>query len=117
MYDSEILNELRRIDFEDFVWGVFALLCIINIYGDYNEKEYLKRHDESFKTRSNYIFEITLISTFLIYIYFFIRNYKAYQKCSKEKKKLFLVKVLSSCFSLVASLCLIFVQTKQLHKK
>lgn len=113
MYDKETLNELKRIKFENFLWFVFAALCIINIYGDYNDEEYLKTHNNAFKTRSNYIFEFTLIVTFLIYVYFFLRNYKAYNKATVEDKQLYSIKLLGSCFLLAGVLCLIYFQTKQ----
>ena len=39
MYNDEVLSELNRLKFEDFLWLVFVELCIINVY---NDKEYLK---------------------------------------------------------------------------
>ena len=113
MYDSETLNELNRLNFEDFLWIIFAALCIANVYGDYNDKEYLKTHNPSFQARSNQVFEFTLIVTFFIYIYFLSRNYKFYQKVPEHEKQLYLVKVLGSCFLLAGSICLIYFQTRQ----
>ena len=65
MYNNEITNELKRLNFENFLWVIFAVLCIINVYGDYNDEEYLITNNKEFKTKSNYIFETTLIITFL----------------------------------------------------
>ena len=113
MYSNETLSELERLNFEDFLWIVFAVLCLANVYGDYNDKEYLKTHDPIFQTRSNKVFEFTLIITFFIYIYFLSRNYKFYEKVPEQEKQLYFVKVLGSCFLLAGSICLIYFQTTQ----
>lgn len=113
MYSDETLNELKRLRFEDFLWFVFAILCIINVYGDYNDEEYLITKDKNFKTKSNKIFEITLILTFFIYIYFFVRNYNFFQKASIENKNLYFVKLLGSSFLIAGVICLLYFQTEQ----
>jgi hypothetical protein len=111
MNNNEVVSELKRLNFEDFLWLIFGGLCIINIYGDYKEKEYLKTNNNYYKNNSNYIFELTLIVTFFIYLYFFIRNYKAYKK--SFNKELYTIKVLGSSFLLAGVICLIYFQTKQ----
>ena len=113
MYNSEITNELKRLKFEDFLWIIFAMLCIMNVYGDYNDEEYLITNDKKFKEKSNYIFEITLIVTFFIYLYFLSRNYKFYQKSSPQDKELYSIKLLGSSFLLAGIVCLIYFQIKQ----
>lgn len=113
MYSNETLNDLKRLHFENFLWIVFGILCFMNVYGDYKEEEYLETDDKEFENQSNHIFEITLIITFFIYIYFFIRNYKAYEKASEEDKFLYSIKVLGSSFLIAGIICLIYFQTKQ----
>ncbi len=113
MDNAEFLNELKRLDFEDFLWVIFIIIALLNIYGDYNDKEFLKTHRSQFKKNANLIFEITLIITFLIYIYFFMRNYYFYQKATPEEKQLYLIKVLGSTFLLAGVILLIYFQTKQ----
>lgn len=61
MNNSTVEKELSRLNSENFLWTVFAFLCIINEYGDYNDKEYLKTNNNKFKDDSNRIFEFTLI--------------------------------------------------------
>lgn len=113
MNDTQILNEINRLNFEDFLWGIFALLCLINIYGDYNDKEYSKTHNNIYKTRSNEIFELTIIVTFFIYVYFFFRNYNFYIQASNENKNLYLIKLLGSSFFIAGILCLLYFQIRQ----
>lgn len=113
MYNNELLNELKRLKFEDFLWIIFAVLCIMNVYGDYFDKEYSITNNKTFQIRSNNIFEITLIVTFFIYLYFLERNYKFYKKASSQNKELYLIKVIGSSFLLAGVICLIYFQTKQ----
>ena len=113
MYIEKITSEINHLKFEDFLWVVFAILCLINVYGDCNDKEYLKTHNNTFRKNSNKIFEFTLIVTFLIYIYFFIRNYKAYVKATEEEKRLYVIKVLGSAFLIVGVLCLLYFQNSR----
>lgn len=85
----------------------------MNVYGDYNDEEYLKTDNKNFKIKSNKIFETTLIITFFIYLYFFLRNYKFYKKSSFHDKELYFIKLLGSSFLIAGIICLIHFQTKQ----
>lgn len=113
MVSNNVIDEIGRLNFEDLLWILFIILSLSNIYGDYEEKEYLKTNNYKYKNISNRIFEITLILTFFIYIYFFTRNYKAYEKASEEDKQLYSIKLLVSLFLIIGILCLIYFQTNQ----
>lgn len=113
MNNTKIINEIKRLKFEDFLWVIFIILSILNIIGDHNEKEFLETNNAIFETNSNKIFEFTLIITLLIYIYFFMRNYDAYKKASHKDKELYLVKILGSSLLIAGIICLLFFQTKQ----
>lgn len=113
MYNDDFINEMNRLKFEDFLWIVFALLALANIYGDYNETEYLKTNDTTFKSKANQIFTLTLTITFLIYIYFLVRNYNAYKKARPQDKDLYKIKLLGSALLIAGVICLIYFQTKQ----
>lgn len=113
MYNTKNISEINRLKFEDFIWLVFAILCIANIYGDDNEIAYLETNNKSYDNKSDMIFEITLFITLLIYIYFFLRNYRAYEKASEEDKNLYAIKLLGSSLLIAGILCLLYFQTKQ----
>lgn len=113
MNAKNITNEIDRLKFEDILWIIFAILCIANVYGDYNEIEYLETNNQTFETKANLVFEITLIITLLIYIYFFIRNYKAYEQSLPEEKSIYTIKLLGSSLLIAGVLCLLYFQTKQ----
>ncbi len=107
MYD-----ELKRLNFEDFIWLLFATLVFLNIFGNYNQKEYLITNNKYFQNKSNKIFELTLIITLFIYGYFFIRNYNFYINSSTKNKNLYFIKVLGTSFLIAGIVCLIFFQFK-----
>lgn len=113
MYGENDINKINRLKFEDFLWMLFAIISIMNIYGDYNEIEYLKTNNKTFEQKSNQIFEITLMVALLIYIYFFLRNYKAYEQSTIEEKNLYSIKLLGSSLLIAGILCLLYFQTKQ----
>jgi len=111
--DSKLIREITRLNFEDILWGITIITGILSIIGNYCEKEYLKTNQYVFKNRANKLFEITAVVTLLIYIYFWQRNYNAYEKCSERDKKLYLIKLLGSSFLIAGSICLIYFQFKQ----
>ena len=94
-------------------FGLFLPFSLLNVYGDKVEEEYVTTNQETYHDKSNKIFEITLIVTLLIYIYFFIRNYKALEKASYHEKRLYEIKLLGSSFLIAGILLLMYFQTHQ----
>ena len=94
-------SEIMRLNFEDFLWVVFMILAGLNIYGDYDDKEYLRSNVISYKEKSNSIFTLTLTITFFIYFYFLFRNYKNYVSVPDYVKSLYFIRLLGSFFWLL----------------
>lgn len=105
-----ISNDLKRLKFEDIIWIVFIVLSVLNILGDKDEEEYLLTKDNNYKKEANRLFEITLVVTFFIYLYFLVRNYNAYKNSSEKDRKDYLIKLLGSAFFLGGNLCLLYFQ-------
>lgn len=106
-------DEISKLNFQDFLFIVFAIVCLINVRGDYYTKEYLKTNNEYYNYKSNKTFILTLKVTILIYIYFLVRNYESYQKISEDKKDLYLTKVFGSCLLIAGALLLLYFQENQ----
>lgn len=113
MNEENVYGEIRRLDFENFLWETFIILSLLNIYGDNDDKKYLQSKDNKYKEKSNKIFTFTLIVTFFIYVYFFLRNYNSYEKATESQKNLYLIKLLGSAFLIAGVLCLLYFQTRQ----
>ena len=112
---NDTTNEIKRLKFEELLWIIFAIISLLNVYGDKIEEEYVTTKQETYQDKSNKIFKITLIVTLLIYIYFFIRNYKALEKASYHEKRLYEIKLLGSSFLIAGILLLIYFQNYQDH--
>ena len=110
---NDVLEEIKRLNFEELIWIIFIIISILNIIGNSDEINYLKTNDISYQQESNYIFKITLIITFVIYIYFFNRNYKTYENANINEKKLYSIKLLGSSFLIAGIICLIYFQFNQ----
>ncbi len=106
-------EEINRLNFENYIWILFAFLCLLNIRGDNDDINYIKTNKKKYKDESNRIFEFTLISTLFIYLYFFRRNLKAYYKVTQNKKELYSIKVYGSLFLIIGVLLLIYFQENQ----
>ncbi len=83
----------------------------MNVYGDKLQEIDLYNNSKALESKSNKVFTFTLIITFFIYIYFFIRNYNNYKNASTKGKELYTIKVLGSAFLIAGVICLIYFQT------
>lgn len=108
---NNIEKELKRLKFEDMLWIIFGILCFINVYGDNIQEKNLLINSSFLEKKSNKVFTFTLTVTFLIYIYFFIRNYNSLKNASKDEKDLYTIKILGSSFLIAGIICLIYFQT------
>ena len=52
-------EEINRLNFENFIWIVFASLCLLNIRGDNLEIESIEENNDSFHNEANKVFEFT----------------------------------------------------------
>lgn len=101
---------LKELNIEDFLALIFIGLGILSIYGDQIQKEYIKTKDNKYQQQANSVFDFILIVTFLLYLVFLYRNYKNYKNASPERKELFFIKLLASCFLLAGIICSIYFQ-------
>lgn len=106
-------DDIKRLNLEDYIWFIFAVLAFLNIFGDNLEKEFIKTNNKCYRSNANKVFLFVLYIGFIIYIYFFYRNYRAFLKSSEEEKGLFLVKLIGSALLIGGAICLIYFQTKQ----
>lgn len=113
MYDDKIIEQIKKLNIDDFICVIFIGLALLNIYGDSNDRNYLLTHDIHFKDTSNKIFTFTVFITLIVYIYYFNLNCKVYDSLPEEKKQLYLIKLFGSIFLLVGGICLLYFQLRQ----
>ncbi len=107
-----IEKELKRLNFEDYIWIVVAILAFFNIIGDNFQKDFLKTNNNKYENNANGVYLFALGVSFLIYLYFLYRNYKFYKDCNTEEKTLLLIKLIGSSLILAGVACLIYFQLK-----
>ena len=95
---------------EDFLSSIFIILGLLSIYGDQVQKKYIQTNNQEYQKQANNIFDTIIFITFILYIFFLYRNYKNYEKAPKQKKELFQVRLLGSCFFLAGILCTMYFQ-------
>lgn len=106
------LSEINRLNFEDLLWFIFALLCFFNIYGDYDDKQFIRSNNSNYKIKSDEVFIITLVVTLIIYLYFFQRNYRSLMTANDNDKNLYKIKLLGSSLLIGGVICLLYFQIK-----
>lgn len=96
-------------------YGLFLCFCHFKYLGDCDSKKFLISKEQIYKRQADSIFTLTLFITFFIYLYFFVRNYRQYQRISSYLKDLYFVKVFGSIFLISGILCLLYFQQGQKH--
>lgn len=106
-------GEIFRLNFENVLWIIFMFLSFLNILRDCDSKKFLISKEQIYKRQADSIFTLTLFITFFIYLYFFVRNYRQYQRIPSYLKDLYFVKVFGSIFLISGILCLLYFQQGQ----
>ncbi len=110
MNNDEIQKTLRELNIEDLLSGIFIILGILSIYGDQIQKKYVITKDYKYQKEANNIFDLILLVTFILYIVFLYRSYRNYKNASENRKNLFAIKLLGSCFLMAGIICTIYFQ-------
>ena len=106
-------DDLKRLNLEDYIWIVFAILAFLNIVGDNLEKCFIRTNKKIYSDKASDIFMFILIISLIIYIYFFYRNYVFYIKANEKEKENLLIKLIGSSLLIGGVLCLIYFQYNQ----
>ena len=106
---DDTFSEIKRLDFENIVNVIFIIVSIINIYGNENQKKYLIYDNIKYEDDANNLYVFGLILLFLIYVYFFNRNYVMYNN-KDNPTNTDLIKVIGSFLFIVGVICLLYFQ-------
>jgi len=78
-------NELQEVTINEWIWIIFIILSIANIYGDELEKKSLQKKSCRDK-QARKIFLTTASVALIIYLYFVIHSYKKLENKIKQNK-------------------------------
>lgn len=76
----------RELRVDEWIWVIFIILSIFNIFGDELEKKFYREKDISSKNLSKSIFTLTVLVSFFIYVYLSYRKYQAFSRNKAEGK-------------------------------
>ena len=106
---SKIEEEIKRLNFEDILWGIFIILSILNIVSNNLQKNYVVTNEQSYEDSANNISICVLSMLVLIYLYFFLRNYNMYNNKDNPNSE-DMIKVIGSFLFIIGTLCLLYFQ-------
>ena len=106
---NKIEKEIKRLNFEDILWGIFIILSILNIVCNKLQKDYVITNNQYYEDSANNISIFVLSILFLVYLYFFLRNYNMYNN-KDNPTDADLIKVMGSMFFIIGTLCLLYFQ-------
>ena len=46
---NDSTNEIKRLKFEELLWIIFAIISLLNVYGDKIEEEYVTTNQETYQ--------------------------------------------------------------------
>jgi hypothetical protein len=105
-------KKIKDLDIDEWIWIIFIMLSILNIFGDELKKNYYVNNDLSKDSQARKIFTFTVFISFLIYIFFLNRNYKNLQsaRLSNGNTILPLIRLYGSIFIVTGVFLLLFFQ-------
>lgn len=110
--NEDVEKTIKRLNFENFLWFLFIIVAVLDIYGDELIKKDLRYNDKKSTVRANRVFLGALFVAVLIYFYFLIRNYSDYQKHHDESHE---IRLIGSILLLAGTICLIYFQLKNIN--
>ena len=92
-------DKIKELTFENYIWVIYIVVAIVNIYGD----ELIKKSiiEKDFQANKEAI-------NIIIYFYFLLRNYRDFKKYENDKK--YLVRFIGSVLVLVGTFCFFYFQ-------
>lgn len=99
---------IKRLSFENWIWGIYLIIALANIYGDELIKKAIREKDVEANEKARDIFLVILIITLLINLYFFIRNYSDFKNNPEDES--LQIRLIGSGLLLLATLCFLYSQ-------
>lgn len=76
-------SRVKELKIDEWIWGIFIVLSILNICGDELEKDFYITHNNHSASISKKIFTFTVFISLLIYLYL---AYQRHEKVKSMKK-------------------------------
>ena len=70
---------VSELKIDEFIWVIFIILSILNIYGDKCLEDYYKYNIDYKNREAKDIFTVSVFITLIIYLYLLYKRYKVYE--------------------------------------
>jgi len=109
--NNNIINELKDIKIDEFIWSIFIFSGIIGIISSEYRKKYIIDNNIYYLLKSKNIRIFLLIISLILNIYFVKRNQLEYDntKSLQEKNRL-KIKLFGNYLLLIGTICLFYFQ-------
>lgn len=110
--NDKVIKEIKNLQIDQGLSGIFILLSIATIIGDYFVEKYYINNDENAYKSAKKIFIASLLISLLIYIYFLKNSRNDYYEQIMNKKESFphLIRLIGSVLLVVGIACLLYFQ-------
>ncbi len=99
---------IKRLSFENFIWAIYIVIAVFNIYGDELIKKSIRNNDQEADKTAKKIFLVIFLITALIYLYFLLRNYNDLKKHFMDEE--YYVRFVGSVLTFSGILCFLYFQ-------
>ncbi len=109
MIENKKINELK---IDEYIWIIFIILSLMNIFGDECEKDYCMTHSKQKKTTSKKIFTFTIFTSLLIYLYLEYQRKKKLTEATKahENTSIWEMRCFGGYLVIIATLLFLYCQ-------
>ena len=105
-------DRIKDLVIDEWIWIIFIILSLFNIYGDEKSKCFCIIHNDSDKELANSIFTFTIFISSLIYVYFFYKRYTVYKynRFNNLNTNICSIRFFASLFVVIASFLYLYCQ-------
>ena len=118
MKEYEYTQELKELKIDEWIWIVFIILSVLNIFGDEYEKDFYTKNDTQKDQTAKKIFTFTVFISFLIYAYLLYQRYNRVKLMRSQGRDTSLgeIRLFGSILVVTASLLFLYTQIKENKK-
>ena len=114
--NSNIIETIKKIKIEDYIWYIYLFLVGYNLYSNYLEKKYLITNDKNLYDKFHKINTTISFIALIIFIYFLITSYEDVTKlnnnASENEKKFKTLTFIASLLFVIGSAISLYVTYK-----
>ena len=113
---NEILNRLKEIKIENYIWIIYLGIIFLSYYSNSLEKDYLVNNNYISKDKYRYIMIIIFSILVIIYLYFLLDSYQSIKNIDlnniNDKDLLYILSFVGSLLIFISGLIFLYISIK-----